>query len=168
MHPLVLWSGHRPPTWQHRSSGAELLHSYGRAAGRQVRGATASSAAPCVFREGHFSVGSGLEGWSPLKLARMWSSAELLLVGGEREMPTPSWNTAALTQELTIGSTDPACWKCKAEESFPVPTLTWGWPQREDSPHGHGAMAGFHGWIRPRAIACITLQALSGDPEGLL
>lgn len=54
-----------------------------------------------------------------------------------------------------MGSIDPACWKYKAVESFPVPTLAWGWPQLcyglEDSTHGCGAMAVFHGWIRPRA-----------------
>lgn len=45
MHPLVLWSRHRPPAREHRSVGAELLHSHGRAAGRQVCGVIVSSAA---------------------------------------------------------------------------------------------------------------------------
>lgn len=124
--------------------------------------ATVSSAAHrsfCCkwFRDGHFSIGLNLKReWSQLKNESMRSAAELLLVGGGREDPPLPWSTAALPQGLARGSVDPACWMCKAGESFPVPTLAWGCPQLcsglEDSTHGHGAMSVFLGWVRPRAI----------------
>lgn len=78
-----------------------------------------------------------------------------LLVGGEGRCPPLPWNTAVTVPRTVwplllqganqVPSIDPACWKCGAIGSFPVPPLAWGWPQPscglEDSTHGRGAVA---------------------------